>query len=286
MILHSEKKVNVTSHLGHAAKRQLDRILSTIYQSDSKEWMAKHLNQSYKKNVLHLNCGNGCESRMIASLLDDHSTLLALDDDAVLIEEAKNGSVNSTTAEVSFLQSDPLHWNSKQSFDYLYTRILSTGENNIQKLLYTLRRNMHKNSVVLFEIVILEGIQAFPYNHAICRTIELISLLNETSKTKVSKAEELIKLFHEARFEIKELHTSLPAFIPPTEKHLISLTLEVCKESILLKNYSTVEELNALLVEIREFESQEDTLISQPALIQIFACQATNKNFDKESLSD
>ena len=52
---------------------------------------------------------------------------------------------------------------------------------------------------------------------------------------------------------------------------IVSLTLEaVCTEILQLKLASKTE-LNALLLELKHFEKQEDTLISTPGVYQIIA---------------
>ena len=61
-----------------------------------------------------------------------------------------------------------------------------------------------------------------------------------------------------------------PAFIPQACNHIASLSLECYQAGILRRRDSNREELNALLLELRTYEQQEDTLISRPGVLQLW----------------
>lgn len=271
MIFDTDNKAKVQTSLGSAAKRELNQTLSRIYKSGTQIWLNHQLNQIHNKRVLHLFCGHGVESNIIASLLDEQSSLLGLDPDAVMIEASRNTTIDSGNINANYLVCDPFSWSGTQAFDYLYTRIIVASLADIHKVLSTLKMHMNENALVLIEFVFLNQIQAYPYNHAFNRAIELINLLSTTTTEHTVKPDELDHLLRNDGFEIHELNTILPTFLTWSEKQLSSLILEANRELILQSKNAIPEELNSLLLELKEFENQEDTLICQPMLVQLSA---------------
>ncbi|MCB9345674.1 MAG: class I SAM-dependent methyltransferase [Lewinellaceae bacterium] len=267
MIFDTEKQAGQSLQLGTAARRALDGLLSSIYKQDTEEWLRLQLKHIQGGNGLHLASGNGMDSYMLAHLLDAESTLLGIDEDAAMIQTARNAAVNSNHGAVKFLQADPFCWRATEAFDFIYTRLSAGNWTAHSALLYLLRANQKKNAVLLIEIVALSEFKAYPYNHAFARAMELIGML-ETTGDKATQAELLLQ---QHGFELLEFNTAMPAFIPNNQHNIVSLALEACRAAILQRRGSTTEELNALLLELREFEQQNDTLISRPGLLQITA---------------
>lgn len=211
---------------GTAARRELDGLLSRIYEPVTREWLARQLPE---------------------------------------VQEGRNRNA------VQFLQADPFSWETTQTFNFVYTRFWAGSWTAQAEPLQTIRRKLNPGGVLLAEVVPLSGYQAYPYNHALARTMELIGLLEASLSGTVSEPEHIQVLLQPAGFELCELNTGLPAFLPRTDNRVVSLALEACRCALLNCGGSTAEELNALLLELKEFEPQDDTLISRPGLLQLAA---------------
>lgn len=249
---------------GTAARRALDGLLSSIYEPVTREWLTRQLPDEQKRRGLHLACGNGCDTRMLAALL-------GMDEDAVMVQAARQAGTLRNQEAVQFLQADPFSWETTQVFDFVYTRIWTGSWPFQSALLQTIRRNLKTGGVLLVELLALSGYQAYPYNHAFARAMELIDLLEASRAEAAMQPEQVQVSLQQAGFELSEQSAGLPAFIPSADNRVASLALEACREAILRRRGSTAEELNALLLELKEFEQQTDTLISRPGLLQLTA---------------
>lgn len=169
------------------------------------------------------------------------------------------------------VQADLTSWESEQPFDVVYTRTWAGGLSGLDTLLETIRQNLHTGGRLLLEVVSLFGFSAYPYNHALARSMELIGRLETPGHSTAALPERVQVLLQQAGFDTLEVLSSLPAFVPRTHNQAVSLALEACRDAILQCRGSTAEELNALLLELREFEAQGDTMISRPGLLQILA---------------
>ena len=256
-----------THRLGTAARHSLDALLTELYQPVTREWLGRHLPNLEEGRGLHLASGNGKDSLMLAGLLHGQTALLGLEEDTVLIQSARQTSDVQDHERMQFVQGNLSNCNADKLFDFIYTRIWSAGLSDQDALLQTIRHNLVFGGSLLLEVVPLSGFSAYPYNHAFARSMELIGLLEEPrSGTAV-----LQPMLQQAGFDTLEMTWSMPAFIPGNCNRVVSLALEWCRDGILRCRGSTVEELNALLLELKQFEKQEDTLISRTGLLQVFA---------------
>lgn len=249
--------------LGHAARRELDALLSDIYASATREWLARQLPELPESRGLHLTGGNGEDSLVLAELPAVPAPLLSIDREA-----ATPGF--RMQEQIPFTQADSLNWEIAQDFDFVYMRIWAGAWSGKNALMQSMQRRLKTGGILLVEVVSLSGYQSYPYNHAFARAMELIALL-ETPQSGTTQQEQIRVLLRQAGFELSEWSAGLPAFISRTGNRVVSLALEACKEAILQCRGSTTDELNALLLELREFEMQDDTLISRPGLLQITA---------------
>lgn len=268
MIYGKAPQAGQAHQLGTAARRALDDLLSSIYEPVTREWLNRQLPDIWEGSGLHLACGNGHDSFILASLIDAQTTLMCIDEDAATVQAARHSGALGNREGLQFLQADPFNWETTQVFDFIYTRIWAGSWAGQSDLMQAIRRNLKTGGILLVEIVTLSGFRAYPYNHAFARTMELISLLETSRPGRVTPQEQILVLLQRAGFETPEPSAGPPAFIPHADNRVVSLALEACREAILHCRGSTAEELNALLLELREFERQDDTLISRPGLLQ------------------
>lgn len=173
--------------------------------------------------------------------------------------------------KVQFIQADLLNPGIDQVFDFVYIRVWTGSWPAQGELLQGIRRKLSPGGILLLEVAPLSGYQAYAYNHAFARSMELIGLLETLRAGAAAQPEPVQALLQQAGFEVPERSTGLPAFIPRNDHRIKSLALEACRDAILHCRGSTTDELNALLLELREFEQQDDTLISRPGLLQLVA---------------
>lgn len=254
--------------LGAAARRAQASLLAAIFEPAARQWLEKQLKPVKGGQGLHLGCGSGEDSFLIAALLSENTTLYGIDEDAALIEAARQEKARWGLEHVHFAQSSFAAWNPARSYDFIYTRIQASALPAPEAWLTGLSRNLKAGGLLLAEIIKPSGFRAYPYNHAFARTMELIERLEAAQPCA---AEELPGRLEQAGFTNMASTYVAPAFIPPACNRIASLSLECYQAEILRRGDSNREELNALLLELRAYEQQEDSLISRPGVLQIIA---------------
>lgn len=257
-----------SSTLGAAARRAQASLQAAIFEPATRQWLEKRLTPFADGHALHLGCGSGQDTFLIATLLGENSTLYGIDEDAASVEAARQIKALRDVGRVHFAQACLADWSPARPFDLIYTRILASALPAPEAWLAGLSRNLTSGGVLLAEIIKPSGFRAYPYNHAFARTMELISRLEAAQPCE---AEELPGRLEQAGFTDMVTTYAAPAFIPPGCNRIASLSLECYRAEILRRGDSNREELNALLLELRTYERQEDTLVSRPGVLQIIA---------------
>ncbi|MBK8955964.1 MAG: hypothetical protein IPM34_10465 [Saprospiraceae bacterium] len=242
-----QKERDTTHMQGNAARRSLNALFSEMYKPATQKWLTRHLPNTEDSHGLHLTGENSEDSFPLTEFQEHECIPLAW--------------------------SDMFNLEAGQAYDFAYARIWGGNLPGLTARMQALRQNLKAGGHLLLEFVSLSGFSAYPYNHALARSMELIDML-ETPRPSAALLPERIQLeLQQAGFDTLEIISTLPAFIPHTNNRVITLALEAFRETILHCRESTAEEINALLIELREFEKQGDTLISRPGMLQVFARQ-------------
>lgn len=254
--------------LGAAARRAQASLLVAIFESATRLWLEKYLEQVEEGQCLHLGCGSGEDTFLIASLLSENTTLYGIDEDAAMAEAALEEKARRGLKHIHFAQASLTAWSADQPYDFMYTRVQASALPAPEAGLAGISRNLTAGGVLFAEVIKPSGFRAYPYNHAFARAMELIGRLEEAQPYG---AEQLPGLLRPAGFAAIKTTYASPAFIPPACNRIASLSLECYRAEILRRGDSNREELNALLQELRAYEQQEDTLVSRPGVLQVWA---------------
>ncbi|MCO6489421.1 MAG: methyltransferase domain-containing protein [Phaeodactylibacter sp.] len=254
--------------LGAAARRARASLLAVIFGPATRQWLEKHLTPLKEGRGFHPGSGGGEGAFLLASLLGEKTAIYGIDEDAALVGAALQEKARLGLGYVHFAQARLAAWNAGQPYDFIYTRIQAAALPAPEAWLASLSRNLKAGGVLLAEVIKPSGFRAYPYNHAFARTTELIGRL-EAAQTY--EAEQLSGRLQQAGFTDIVCTYAAPAFIPPACNPIASLSLECCQAEILRCGHSNREELNALLLELRTYEQQEDCLISRPGVLQVRA---------------
>lgn len=266
--LQGNKNKGESNSLGAAARRAQASLLAAIFGPAARQWLEKQLKPVKGGQGLHLGCGSGEDSFLIASLLSENTTLHGIDEDAALIEAARQKKARRGLGHVHFAEGNLTTLNAGRPYDFIYTRIQASALSAPEAWLAGISRALAAGGVLLVEVIKPSGFRAYPYNHAFARAMELIGRLEDAQPCE---AEELPGLLQQAGFTDIETTYAAPAFIPPACNRIASLSLECYQAEILRRGDSNREELNALLQELHAYEQQENTLVSRPGVLQVRA---------------
>lgn len=256
--------------LGAASRRALARPLMRLHAPFTRSLLNQHLEGKEGLQGLHLGCGSGEDSFLIASVLDAQSSLKAIDGDPVLIQQARQAMENTGIKALRFEEACLERWSqtNDEDFDFIYARCWRAAFPNLQQLLEGMFGQLRGNGLLLLELMSFSGYNVFPYNHACARATELIGQVEEAQAGTVDQW--LIKL-EKIGFTQIDFEASSPGFIDTLPKHIISLMFEAFGLQILDQTEASSAELNALLLELKAYEQQQDILISRPSVHQILA---------------
>lgn len=252
-----------SSTLGAAARRAQASLQAAIFEPATRQWLEKRLTPFADGHALHLGCGSGQDTFLIATLLGENSTLYGIDEDAASVEAARQSKALRAMEHIHFAQASLAAWSAARPHDFIYIRIQSSALPATEGWLAGLSRNLTAGGTLFVEIIKPSGFRAYPYNHAFARAMELIARLEDT---QAFGAEQLPGLPQQACFTAIEATYASPAC-----NRIASLSLECHQAEILKGGDSNREELNALLQELRAYEQQEDILISRPGVLQVLA---------------
>ena len=268
----SERKTNKKAEqLGAAARRAMTPILSAIYEPMTSDFLKICFLSKTEMHGLHIACGSGEDTFLLASQLGENGRISAIDEDRVMIERARQKKAEKGVNGISFSSADQSTWLNEKKYDFIYTRILMSLLLVEESLLQKIYQSLKKGASLIIEGMNLAGYAAYPYNHAFGRSVEILNQLYMTHASDQNVKDQLLAMFQHHGFREIKIDFIPPAFIDGTYKMIISLTLEAAMEEIIHLKLSSTTELNALLLELRLFEKQEDTLISTPGVYQILA---------------
>ena len=258
-------------HLGAAAGRAVNSILSAIYEAVTNNLIQQELLAKDHLNVLHYLCGTGEDTFLLASLLEENAHITAVDEDKIMIEKALQKSAESSFNQVHFFHTDQLDWRKEAKYDLIFTRLLASNFLAEGPLLKNFYHRLKEGGMLIIEGISLSGYSSYPYNHAFARSTELLFLTYAAKVDAKQMQDQLKKALQKTGFRQAKVTIATPFFIANNYKMIVSLSLEAAMDKIIDLGLSTATELDALLLELRHFENKENTLISSPGMYQMIA---------------
>ena len=253
--------------------------LAAIQKESSRKWLKKHLPGEAGVSGLHIGCGSGENTFLIASLLKGKYTLIGLEDNPDLIEMARITKASGNLGQVCFQHTSPLKWKSEQPYDFVYSRIWVADLLKQENFLTNTKNHLKENGRFILELIQLSGFSAYPYNPAFSRSAELISKIEQTSTHTSEVVEKCIDLLENQGLQIQDINYSLPTFLDKKNKNLLSKILTLFEKKLLQLKLVKAEEFKPLLLELQRYEASGDALISRPGVYQILAKkQLTHKH--------
>ncbi len=245
--------------------------LTTILRKPSQGWLRKHLPKKAGVCGLHIACGSGEDTFLIASLLNQTYCLHGIDENKVLIEDAKHAKEVGEWDQVNFLNTCPSTWKPEMKYDFVYSRIWKTDLLKQTGFLKNTRNNLKEDGKFILELIQFSGFSAFPYHPAFSRSAELILKTEQCLTNTLGLTEKYTDLLQSHGLRILEINYSPPAFIEKKDKKILSQILATFEEKLLQLGLVTKEELDSLLYQLKRYETRGDSLISRPGVYQILA---------------
>ncbi|MEM1323686.1 MAG: methyltransferase domain-containing protein [Bacteroidota bacterium] len=273
MLYHSNRKSKSVyqSPLGNAARKQQQQLLSRLMAVGARDFLRTELTEK-EGNGLHLNCGNGTLSLAIADLIGPERRLTGIDSDAMMTEGARIAAIEQGYRNVEFYTKKAFIPTIKPTFHFVFGRYLFSQLSSPQDKADQLYRLLHPNGLLLLEDLDLRRMNCFPYSYAFERFKELLRALYELEGiTNSTLGSNIKQQLQEAGFEQIRIKFQTPLFLKNEFKQLASLSFESIMGGVMNKQLVSATEIHALLMELKAFEQEEQTMISLPGIYQIKA---------------
>lgn len=269
--IRSQPPKQETNWLGCAAGRALGELLSSIYGPMTRAWLTKQRDGVSPDKGLHVGCGDVRDTFQLASLLFKGSSLTGPGEDPVLMERALFEKESKELQHINFLNTRLSGFKKDEELENIFIQLLNPGFLVNAMEWASLARLLKTGGVLYLQVLDLSGYHSFPYNHAFARSVELISNLKRTALCESISKCFVLEQLQEVGLEAFDTTFSPPAFITKDNNQILSFLLEWRQEEILTSGYASREEFNSLLLELKQYESQIDTIISRPGMYQICA---------------
>ena len=252
----------------NAAERKRRKILSQALSSSSLSFINK---QPIRKGMigLDLNCGAGELTFQLLKKVGANGSMTGLDSNSVFIKIAQEKATQLAFQNVCFHLQHFIDWSADEKFDFTHSRFLLSQNTDAAALLAKTFQTLKSGGMLLLEEMDLSNFQCFPYCFAFDRFVELYNELSIKKGYDPNIGSKLIFLLQKTGFENIRVQQTAPSFFGKNEKKIASVTLESISAELLEKQLISHSELQALLYELKAFESKENTLISHPGVYQV-----------------
>ena len=265
-----KKRSVYKNRLKLASGRSLVVFLAEIYRSTSQTFIR---NTIPRKDLtgLHLGCRNGDATFLLAEQLGSKSQLTGIDESEILLQAARNKQSELGLNNIHFEQSNVFAFQAGQNYDFIFTRSFISQISVDTSLLQRLFQGLIPEGLLLIQIIDQANFSSYPYNHAFTRSIELIESLKEKLYPAAVVMEELSEMLVQNGFGNIRISTVPPSLVNGNYRSVVSLSLETVSPELLKLRLTSPEELDALLIELRDFEKRETTMIGVPGILQVIA---------------
>ena len=260
---YKEKK----SKRGSTAGRQRQQTLSNILRPSTKTFI-RQANLYSGMNGLDLGCGTGETTLLLKSIVIG-GKITGLDSRETQLKIAKEKAQQNSVPQIIFRHQNILEWKEKQLYDFVYSRLFFNQLKKPLSLLKQIYSSLKPGGLAMIEDMDFSKFQCFPNSFAFDRFIELYIEVVKLQGANPDIGKQLYPLFQKTGFSNIKVQLVRPNFLTNKNKHLASLTLENISSIIENESLATKTEIQALLFELKEFESQKNTMITLPGIYQV-----------------
>ncbi len=253
-----------------ASGRALIKLLSEVYEPASRNFIKATL-QEKELTGLHLGCGSGEGTFMLAEVIGNNSTITGIEELDSLIGEARAKKIEIGYDSITFNQMAISDWQAMDQYDFIFTRFLPGLESDDEDLSKRIYCGLKKGGLAIMQYIDPTNFSSYPYNHAFARSVELINALNQKFYPPGVEAGNLFDIVSQNGFKNVRINHSPSFFVTGSQRAILSLSLETVSTEIEQFGFSTPAELDALLIELKHFEKRKNSMISIPGIYQVLA---------------
>jgi ubiquinone/menaquinone biosynthesis C-methylase UbiE len=254
---------------GGAAGRNRLRVLSDVFGPATRDLLSQ-VGIPEGAMCLDLGCGGGEVTRELAQMVGPTGAVLGVDYDAVVLDAARQETVDAGLVNVSFASHDVTSWEPEIQFDVIYARFIFSHLVDPSAVMASLRTHMAPGGIMIVEDVDFRGHFSEPRCPALTRYTELYSQSARNRGADPWIGPKIPGHLHEAGFENIKVQLYHPVALHGGIKQLTYITLANIGVAALRDKLTTEEEFTATLSELAAFADDTSTLMGGPRTFQVW----------------
>ncbi|MEM6964225.1 MAG: methyltransferase domain-containing protein [Bacteroidota bacterium] len=251
-----------------ATERQHQKYLNELLAPTTNK-LLESIHFSKRAKVLHLGCSTGFVTFQLEKKIGSSGQITGVDKNQINLDTAQEKLNFLQLPNVNFSFFSSAEWKRKSDYNVIYSRLFFNQLKHPKEVLRSVKRFLKSGGVIVIEDIDFSNYYCFPHCYAFDRYFELFISLKQRKQQDAKVGSKLLAYLKDAGFQDVKAQMIAPSFLSTNNKPITSLSLESISEELLKENLISKSELQALLFEIKDFESRSDTMITLPSIYQV-----------------
>lgn len=252
---------------GELGKRRLDLLAEVMRPSTLR--LLEDVGLGPGQHWLDAGCGGGHVTRDLARMIGSAGNVVGFDFDPDVVELAQAAAADEGLDNIELLVADARTIDGGP-FDVVYARFLLSHLSEPERVLAHLSQLVRAGGSVVVEDVDFTGSFCHPGDPAYDRYLELYIEVVANMGGDATLGRRLPRLFFEAGLEDVTWNVFQPVHSVGPYKQMEILTLERIRPALVQHGLASPEEIDGILLSMRQFAADPTTLVSLPRMVQVW----------------
>jgi SAM-dependent methyltransferase len=247
------------------------RLLHEVYGPGT-EALLRGVGLRDGQRVLEIGCGNGNIACWVARQVAPHGSVLAIDNSADQVEQAREQARDRGLGNIEFQVADAYSPRlPEDSFDLVYCRLVLSHLTRPAAALAVMRGLARPGGLVVCEEIDLGCWRCDPPAEAMTRFFALNAALGERRGENFSLGASLHRLFRAVGFARPEVGANFALALRGEKKRLLGMTFAEFAPELVREGLASQEEAERVTAGLLALADDETTLFGFPLVVQVWA---------------
>ena len=244
------------------------KILSRVMQPYTQNFF-QHLEITTGMHCLDIGCGGGDVTFELANLVGEKGLVVGLELDEAIVRLIQQDCQQLGWTNVQFKVADALSLDEENKYDLAYTRFLLTHLSEPQKAIELMKMALKPGGRIAIEDLEFAGHFCYPKHSAFDRYIELYQQVVQNKGGDPEIGLKLPGMLKKVGFQEVNFNLVQPTFMEGEGKSIAQITMEKIRSAVLEQGLSSPDEIDTIILELKEFAQNPETIISLPRIFQV-----------------